>query len=468
MLHRQHRPAKFPEFDNLKSDISVDSVMSDLPGRGCDMSKNTVRIIQLFSLGLVLSLCSCGSVDSDPSSDVMSFQDAEVLQEVFQEEVKTEPPCGDFCPAGESSAPDPSLLGPFPVGVKTVTLELLDQDGQPRSTRVDIWYPTDDEFKDGPFEQIDLYEDATPEAKEVLDSVKDIIVPIGTRAVREAPVRFSEDSYPVVVFSHGSFGVRFQSVFFTINLASHGYIVLSPDHTDNTLYDMLEAQAFDPDLVILSAFNRTLDIVGLLDMMEGRNDDPADEFYQRADMENVGISGHSLGGYSAMYTTCLDERIDAVVGMSPAGGFLDMTLSVAENARANSLSDYPVPVMIMVGLLDRTIDPYVESVHPYEQMSTPKYLLRFDTAGHFTFSDICSLDLANITQQLDISNLDDALTDGCAEENIPVAEAHKVINRYAIGMLNYYLRGSPGSAEYFKTETPPEGASYDFQEAEGR
>ena len=43
---------------------------------------------------------------------------------------------------------------------------------------------------------------------------------------------------PVLVFSHGNSGVRWQSPFFTEYLASHGWVVVAPDHVGNTLFDM--------------------------------------------------------------------------------------------------------------------------------------------------------------------------------------------------------------------------------------
>ena len=41
--------------------------------------------------------------------------------------------------------------------------------------------------------------------------------------------------YPLIVFSHGNGGLGVQSFFLTEYLASHGYVVVCPDHTGNSL-----------------------------------------------------------------------------------------------------------------------------------------------------------------------------------------------------------------------------------------
>ena len=45
--------------------------------------------------------------------------------------------------------------------------------------------------------------------------------------------------FPGVVFSHGMAGHRRQSTFLCTHLASHGFVVASPDHVGNTLPEML-------------------------------------------------------------------------------------------------------------------------------------------------------------------------------------------------------------------------------------
>src|SRR5262249_32625239 len=46
-----------------------------------------------------------------------------------------------------------------------------------------------------------------------------------------------EESHPMLAFSHGSGGVRYQSPYFTEFLASQGFVVVAPDHVGNTFTD---------------------------------------------------------------------------------------------------------------------------------------------------------------------------------------------------------------------------------------
>jgi predicted dienelactone hydrolase len=66
-------------------------------------------------------------------------------------------------------------------------------------------------------------------------------------------------SWPVIVFSHGFGGIRFQSYFLTERLATHGFIVIAPDHPGNTLVDF--AQLGDDAAQAQSAIDRPLDIL---------------------------------------------------------------------------------------------------------------------------------------------------------------------------------------------------------------
>ena len=53
---------------------------------------------------------------------------------------------------------------------------------------------------------------------------------LATSAAADVAFRFDDGPYPVVFFSHGSGGIRMQSTYLTVALASHGYVVVSPDH----------------------------------------------------------------------------------------------------------------------------------------------------------------------------------------------------------------------------------------------
>ena len=118
-----------------------------------------------------------------------------------------------------------SDFGPHPVGVRT--LELADPSrpnvaapAEPRPVTVEIYYPSSEAA--------------------VAGVPKDVVQVLGIE-VLETPsyrdVAIADGPFPVVLFSHGNGGIRFQSFFFAAHLASHGYVVVSPDHHGNTFVD---------------------------------------------------------------------------------------------------------------------------------------------------------------------------------------------------------------------------------------
>ena len=365
-------------------------------------------------------------------------------------------PCvGGLCPASAGAAPDPSLKGPFPVGVRTYNLQLKGSDGQPRVIRYEVWYPTTEEFRHGPSDTIDFYDDAPDYLKEVVGKYEGYLPPIQVDAVRDAPVR-SNGPYPLVLFSHGAYGLRFQSLFFTIGLASHGYVVAAPDHDGNVLYNLLEADGYNKDDLIVSGLDRPLDATAVIDDMLTRNDTGVDPFFETIDPDRIGASGHSFGGYTAMYLGFADDRVDAVLALQPT--------TAPFSILGFKYEDFGAPVMMMAGRLDKTLDYDAEMYQPYLQLPDPKYYVELTSGGHFTYTNLCDLDLLYIANDLGIKDAENALTDGCGEENILPEEAHPIINQFGIGFFNFYLRNSQMSASFFdQTAADAHGGALYFE-----
>lgn len=385
--------------------------------------------------------------DVEPSTDSTADEDAtdeDTTEVVAPEgrEVRLEPTCiGDFCAAGPDYAPDPEERGPFVVGCRTI--DLVDEtrqteSGDPWPIKVEIWYPTTDDYADAETYRYNLYEDAPPELYEMLSDPR--IGSVDGGCVRDAPLRTDLGPYPLVVFSHGAFGVRFQSFFYTTPLASHGYIVVAPDHHENTIWDIL-LNGYDGAAVAQNAFDRIEDGPLVLDHFFAAAEDPESDFYEQIATKRVGFTGHSFGGFLSIYMGAADPRVKAVVPMSPA-------TSMAAGFAVVDLLNYPVPQLTMGGDLDRTLEFDIYMWNPYQRMPPPKGFLRIFRGGHYTFTDMCQLDLEYLVDEMDWSDAEDALEDGCGPENYDFQLAQPVIKHYAIGFFNYYLRQSPGSAQY--------------------
>ena len=195
---------------------------------------------------------------------------------------------------------------------------------------------------------------------------------------------------PLVLFSHGMNGCKTQSVFLMKAMAQRGYVVVAPDHKDALCGDggemsrsaHLPEEKF-PDYTAWTDQtyrNRAEDIRNLYGALKA---DPA--FAGRIDWERVALSGHSLGGYTALgmeggWDSWKMPGIKAVLALSPfAGPFV---------ARGN-LAHMDVPVMYQSGTRDLGVLPSLKKKGGgFDQTPSPAWLVVFEKKGHFGFTDL--------------------------------------------------------------------------------
>ena len=345
-----------------------------------------------------------------------------------------------FAAADADHAPDASIFGPYPVGVRTFQLvdDLRVTDGVPRTLPLEVWYPATEAARGATGETIRLYE-SLPEDLQV-DLKPEDLGALPTTAVRDAPARTDGDQYPLVVFSHGKGGIRIQSNFYTIVLASHGYVVAAPDHVGDTVVDLLrEVKStgnIQADSTLEAIVERPLDVIAILDLIK----DVADEDVSSIiDLEHIGVTGHSFGALTTFLVASRDFRVDAVVGQAPT------SQEVIDLQSQTPMSALRTPALIQSATLDDTLPESTNALPLYGTLQDNKAWLSLTRGGHFTFSDLCILDVEaiSVAVDLDVSNV---LDDGCGPDAIPPALAFPVINATAIGFFNTQLRGSPGSA----------------------
>lgn len=352
----------------------------------------------------------------------------------------------DALPFAEASAmavPVPSERGPYPVGVRTVTFEDTGRrkmDGSPRKLVTEIWYPATQDQRGRPGTSYDVKPIFTEEQQLAIGMAVPLLE---TDAVRDAPIAASHGPFPLVMFSHGQAAVRFQSTYLTVLLASHGYIVASPDHEGGTLYDVVRGQLAG---VTDGVDNRPLDIRYIANRLSRMPD--GDPLQGMSDLEHLGVAGHSFGALTAMRVTVFDDRVKAIVPQAPVA---------ADLAYAGFLMSRPhVPVMMQGSRLDRTL-PYDENVtKSWEVEVKPRWLLTMETGGHFTFSDLCQFDLASLADKvkLDIPGADvkKVLSDGCGGAAPPASVALPLIAHFSVAFFNAKLKGSTGSLDLLTQE----------------
>jgi len=307
-------------------------------------------------------------------------------------------------------------LGPYPVGVRTLDWSdpsRLNVAGTgPRPVVTEVYYPTT--------------------AADVVGVPHDIarvfnvdIVPTPAyRDVPQAPGRF-----PVVLFSHGNGGIRFQSLWLMVHLASHGYVVASPDHHGNTFVDIAAGMVEPiPD----EALDRPKDMSFVLDQLLALSAAPSGFLAGSVDGEHVGMSGHSFGGFTAFEMAgedasfmLNDPRVDAILPLAPAAGFSDAFFASIH-----------VPALIAGGSLDTTTPFDGNQREPFSHLPSGASIVglaEITDAGHFTFSDICEVPRALVGA---IGGFDEA----CQPRHIPWRQAHDLISYLALNFFDGVLR----------------------------
>lgn len=135
-----------------------------------------------------------------------------------------------FPPASATEAPDPSVMGPYPVGV--ITLDGLfdttadsvvtppeqpqvrtDIYGQPRHLVTEVWYPAVEAARGRPGKVYNVVNLMTDQQKALVQATNPpVVVPLlQTAAVESAQPRLDDAPYPLVIFSHGQYGIRWQT-----------------------------------------------------------------------------------------------------------------------------------------------------------------------------------------------------------------------------------------------------------------
>jgi pimeloyl-ACP methyl ester carboxylesterase len=108
---------------------------------------------------------------------------------------------------------------------------------------------------------------------------------------------------PLIVFSHGFLlsASRYRS--YAEHLVSHGFVVALP--------------SFPTSFLNVNHVKLAQDVRFVIDYLLGACQDPAHVLYQRIDPEEIGTSGHSLGGKLSLLEATSDDRIDAIGVLDP-------------------------------------------------------------------------------------------------------------------------------------------------------
>lgn len=350
---------------------------------------------------------------------------------------------------------DPRRAGPYPVGVTTMTLvdhSRVDPANQgPRSLLTEVWYPATDDSMDLPKNQFTdfLLRGTNPALNMALQigfkaNVEELNKRFTNLAVRDARVR--DGKFPLILFSHGNGGIRQQSTFLCDYLASHGYVVMSPDHTGNSAVTVVDGKLVTnkPALRNASAEDRPKDLSFLIDSMTRMHKGEDSRFAGKILLDQIGAAGHSFGGFTVGMLINSEPRVKAIVALSPVFG---------------KRENFTAPVMVILGTEDSTIGVKGnENARTfYEQSKGPRYLVEILDGGHFTFSDMFQIKPEfgdGIGKGTRITRPGEPI------EYLGMKESYEIINAYTTAFFGVYVKGEPGFKTFLQSNAFPSLVAY--------
>lgn len=416
--------------DRVVRAVGRDCLLLNYTGNGCDRAARDLAVAAQRQRAIDRSSRGCGdnldAVVDAPGADVaertVAFVDSLLTR--WRHYAQAVYPPNDLGPT--------STLGEWPVGVTTLQMADVsrqDIDGlSARPVTVELFYPSTAAATTGlPLDAAPFMSGRMPPSPAYRD------------------VALAPGNYPLLVFSHGFAGTRNQSIYLLTHLASHGYVVASPDHHGNTLPDLLDG-TIDFD----SAVNRPVDISFVLDELLAANASPGNFLEGAVDAARIGMSGHSFGGYTTLAMAggafFYDETL-TVLGfeVDPFGGtFTDARVkAIAPLAPAafmfedSFFADITVPTLLMGGTLDQTTPLADNQQRPFDNLPvTPPFtaLATLLDGGHQAFSHSCDIP----------GPLGDLLTgeeNGCSPLHLPWHHGHDIINYLLLNFFDAALAG---------------------------
>jgi dienelactone hydrolase len=297
--------------------------------------------------------------------------------------------------------------GPYAVGV--VSRLLPDSTQRNRyglstngSFMVSYWYPAQAEagHLPGAFLDKQLAEDPG-----YWDIYTDRVPRFVAHSLPGAKVSPAQARYPVIIYSHGYGAIRAQNSDKFENLASHGYIVVSPDHVDAyaTLFpDGRYLKGTDTGVGRAPFLGRVQDLrIVLADLERVNASDPV--LAGRIEVNKVGVFGFSFGGGPVAELCRTDDRCRAAL-------LMEATLQGADELFQVGLQKPLLGMNASTGIGDSTL---------FNKATQDAIFFWISTTDHSSFSD------GPLIADPTLDNRQVALT----------------INAYLVSFFNKYLKG---------------------------
>ncbi len=387
----------------------------------------------LFTVGVLVAAMAllAGACSDDSSDDGAAAEDDATTTTAANE-------------ADPELAP-PDEPGPYAVG--RVTLDLVDPLTE-RPLVTDVWYPADA---------------GTTGEPSVYEFIPGISYP-SELALAGVPVA-ADAPFPLVVYSHGSGGLRYIASYFTELLASHGFVVAAVDHVGNTAIEAIAGGEPSNEQIAVDRLGDTTalitELLAVSDQPPG--DDPlAATLSGSIDADRIGVTGHSFGGVHRDSAPSAGSRTSS--RRSPPTTASTRSLrSPRRPASSPTRSSSPSTSRRCCSLAPRTRRRRSRRTPsgPWELIAgRPLWRVDLVDAGHQSFTDVCAYQelLPTLPDVPDvfIEVVDGFAEEGCTEDLMPIEQAHAPSNSALVSFLSAYVAGEEGYVAFLEQAEPGE------------
>lgn len=407
------------------------------------------------SLALLIAACSTTAADSESGTATLASSGGSASSTGGAIETDPGAPTtsagqssSDTTLGGETSSgtsgesfEDYGMAGAAPVGNATFVIV-----AGARSLPVEVWYPADAAAQAMAEVGHPIEEFVAPGPdREMMEGLLANLSQLGeigvrrqTRSARDA-ASSGAASYPLIVFSHCHNCVRFSMFSLAEHLASRGFVVVAPDHVDNTLF----APRPDFDEPFLEI--RLADQIAVLDAVLDADHQAVPEAIRgKIDPSRVGAMGHSFGAATVGRLAQDDDRIVAVLPIAaPVESPFFPKTQVTQIAE---------PTLYVLAVEDNSITQLGNNLigMNFEGGNTPSYLVRIGDTGHWGPTDICGL----VTAFDAGCGPGTRMTDGTDFEYLEPAVTRAIVAGYAAAFFDLHLLGNEAALAYLQTAEP--------------
>lgn len=253
-----------------------------------------------------------------------------------------------------------------------------------------------------------------------------------TSAMRDVEVLISSGPFPVLFFSHGFAGLRFQNYTLSEHLASHGFVVISADHYGNAAIINLPDGSlipFNPFASFSDYFERIEDVEFVYNELQRMNQDVQNPWYGLFDLETFSVIGHSAGGLTSIYCGANFDFVKAIAPLNPV-------------PMENFPQSFSKPFYMLQGENDTFVGFMNEDARKLldDAASVHKVHINLINGGHYNATDVCLLAPPSIA----------FLKEGCDPPNIDYRSANRISNAYMTAFFKSALLGDHRYDDYLK------------------